>query len=339
MSDDCRVPMKIAAKSCSALVFFVIGALLPTLGCCSDAGHEVQKARISFGLIADIQYADKDPSGSRHYRESLTRLGECVADLNTQDLAFAIQVGDIIDSGPDSFDRVLPVFNRLRMPRHHALGNHDFPLPRPDVLAKLQMQRPYYSFSHGRWRLVVLETADICVDGGWPESSENYQQAEHWIERLEREGKQHAQPWNGGIGDQQKQWLQDTLAQAAAEGQRVIVFGHIPLLAAASAEWALLYNHDEIVEILETSGSVVACFSGHEHSGGYAEHHGIHYVTLQGMVEAPKENAYAIVDLYDDKIEIRGVGKVPSRCLPIPARPTPATALTPPAYPASMAAQ
>ena len=59
MSDECRVPMKIAAKSCSALVFFVIGALLPALGCCSDAGHEMQNARISFGFIADVQYADQ----------------------------------------------------------------------------------------------------------------------------------------------------------------------------------------------------------------------------------------------------------------------------------------
>ena len=274
-----------------------------------------EQPRLSFGVMADVQYADRDAQGGRHYRQSLANLESCVADLNTKDLAFTIQLGDIIDRGKESFDRVLPIFNRLTMPKYHVLGNHDFPLPRPEVLAKLGMERAYYSFSHDNWRFVVLDTLDVSVDGGWPEDSENHTQAAQWLERLKSEGKPYAQPWNGGIGEQQKQWLTDTLREAEERGEKAIVFGHIPLLAEASSQWALLYNHQEIAAILEASGCVVAYLCGHDHAGGYAERNAIHHVTVQGMIEAPDQNAYAVVDLYDDRIEIRGVGKVPSRTL------------------------
>jgi hypothetical protein len=36
-------------------------------------------------------------------------------------------------------------------------------------------------------------------------------------------------------------------------------------------------------------------------------------VTLKGMVEAPVENAYALIELHPDKIEETGFGKEPSR--------------------------
>ena len=315
MSDECRVPITIAAKSCSALAFFVIGALLPALGCCSDAGHEVQKARMSFGLIADVQYADQEPRGRRHYREAIDKLEECVADLNARDLDFTIQVGDIIDRGEESFDRVLPVFNRLKTRKYHVLGNHDFPVARDEVLAKLGLDSAYYSFPHAGWRFVVLDAQDLGVEYGWPEDSENYRRGAEMLERLRREEAVNAESWNGGIGPEQKRWLRDTLREASGKGEKSIIFCHMPLLAAACTPIHLLWNHEEIVEVLESSGAVVACFSGHDHGGGYAQRNGIHYVTVQGMVEAPKENAYAVVDLYDDRIEIRGVGKVTIRSL------------------------
>jgi len=308
--------MKIAAKSCWALVFFVVGALLPALGYCSDAGHEKQNARISFGVIADVQYADQESQGRRHYREAIDKLEECVADLNSRDLTFTIQVGDIIDRGEESFDRVLPVFNRLRMRKYHVLGNHDFPVARQEVLAKLSMERAYYSFSEGDWRFVVLDTMDISMYGGWAEEGENYQQAQQWEEELKSEPEPRACNKCGAIGQQQQQWLRDTLREACEHGEKVIVFGHIPIVASPGNEWALLYNHEEVQEILESFECVMAYFNGHAHEGGYAYSNGIHYVNVEGMVEAPEENAYAVVDLYDDRIEIRGVGKVTSRTLP-----------------------
>ncbi len=313
--------------------------LLPLLSC-PGVGAANENEPLSFGVVADVQYADRDPRWSRHYRASLGNLRKCVADLNAQDLAFTIQLGDIIDRGEQSLDTILDVYNQLTMPKYHVLGNHDFPIPRHDLLARLGMDHAYYSFSppDSGWRFVVLDTVDIAMGGGWPEDSENHRQAAQWLEKLKSEGKPYAQPWNGGLGEQQKQWLRDTLAEAAGRGERVIAFGHMPLLAEASDGAGLVLNHEEIETILDSHRCVVAYLCGHDHAGGYAERSGIHHLTVQGMVEAPEQNAYAVVDLYQDRIEIRGVGKVPSRCLRIPAQPTPATALTPSERPATMVA-
>jgi hypothetical protein len=74
--------------------------------------------------------------------------------------------------------------------------------------------------------------------------------------------------------------------------------------------------------IINGSGCVVAYFAGHDHAGGYAVDGTVHHVTVQGMVEAPRRNAYAIVDVFDQRIRIHGFGKVPSRGLPVQDRAT-----------------
>jgi 3',5'-cyclic AMP phosphodiesterase CpdA len=296
----------------------VLLLLLPRPAACDCAAP----GAISFAVVADVQYADQNDSGRRHYRASLEKLRQCVADLNNQPLAFTIQLGDIVDRGSGNLDRVLAAFGQLKMPAYHVLGNHDLTVGRDRALCKLGMAQAYYSFTRGTWRFVVLDCEDVSMDGGWPEDSERYQQAREWLERLKREGRPYAETWNGAIGEQQLQWLREQLADARANGQLVVVFGHMPALAAASADWALLYNHDEVRQLLESSGNVVAYICGHEHAGGYAEENGVHYLTLQGMVETP-ENAYAVVTLLEDRIEIRGTGSVPSRtlCLSLPVTP------------------
>jgi manganese-dependent ADP-ribose/CDP-alcohol diphosphatase len=74
---------------------------------------------------------------------------------------------------------------------------------------------------------------------------------------------------------------------------------------------------EPILDILDNSDCVSAWFAGHDHEGGYAFRNGVHHITIKGMVEAPLENAYAIVELLPDKIRITGIGKEVSRELPI----------------------
>ncbi len=273
---------------------------------------------LTFGLIADVQYADQEPWKRRHFREAIHRLEECVADLNARDLAFAVQLGDIVEEGADSLDRVLAAYDQLKMPAYHLLGNHDFVLPRAALLEKLGMERAYYSFSCPGWRFVVLDAQDLGVGYGWPEDGENYRLGAEMLERLRQEEAANAEDWNGGIGPRQKAWLAQTLRQAAVRGERSIVFCHMPLLAEASTPGLLLWNHEEIVQVLESAGSATAVFGGHDHDGGYACRNGIHYITLQGMVESPERNAYAVVTLHGDRIVIHGIGDVPDRVLPLP---------------------
>ena len=42
------------------------------------------KPALRVGLVTDLHYADKNPSGTRHYRESLAKLREAVERFNAQ---------------------------------------------------------------------------------------------------------------------------------------------------------------------------------------------------------------------------------------------------------------
>jgi 3',5'-cyclic AMP phosphodiesterase CpdA len=272
---------------------------------------------LSFGVIADVQYADKDAWGSRDFRAALPKLEACVANLNSRDLAFATQLGDLVDAEAKAFDAVLRALSRLRAPLHHVLGNHDFPLARDAVMRKLGLIDPYYSFTCRGWRFVMLDTAEISLEGGWPEDSPNYRLAQRRLEQLRAEGRAHAETWNGGIGPQQMEWLEATLAEASSRGEKAIVIGHIPVLAEASSDRHILYNHDGVAAVLDSAEAAVAYLAGHYHRGGYAQRSGVHHVTCPGMVEASERNAYAVVTLRDDRIEIGGVGDVAARVLRI----------------------
>ena len=73
------------------LIFFLVIA-----GC----GCSTQKP-FKFGVIADIQFADKDMRINRHYRTSILRLRESVEYFNESPPGFVIQVGDVIDGYAD----------------------------------------------------------------------------------------------------------------------------------------------------------------------------------------------------------------------------------------------
>lgn len=241
------------------------------------------------GIMADVQYADKDTGGARHYRTTLKKLEECVADLSERDLAFVIQLGDIVDGhgkdvkkSIDDLDRVLSVFNKLPMPKYHVVGNHCLSVDKPTLGAKLGLKRFYYDFtvpSAKGWRFVVLDGNDAGY---------------------------------GVIGDEQLDWFHSTLDKSGQEEEKVICFCHFALLKEA-AKHHRMAKPGPILKAMDEANCVVAWFAGHDHAGGYAERNGVHHVTVKGMVEAPVENAYAVIELHEDRLEETGFGKEPSR--------------------------
>ena len=50
-----------------------------------------------FGIVTDCHYADADTAGTRYYRHSLDKLGECVEAMNAQKVDFLIELGDFKD--------------------------------------------------------------------------------------------------------------------------------------------------------------------------------------------------------------------------------------------------
>lgn len=267
--------------------------------------------QLRFGVVADCQYADADTTGTRHYRESVGKLREAVATFNDADLEFAFHLGDFVDRYAESFDVVVPIFDELRMARHHVLGNHDFQMPLGELLDTLDLPAPYYHFRRDGWRFVVVNTNDISLYGN-PEGSEKYQLAQEMYAQLQAEGAPNAQTWNGAVGQEQLAWLRHVLDGARARGEKVVLNAHHPIYPKDAYN---AWNDDELVDVVTSYDNVVAWFNGHKHEGNYGFAGGKHFVTFHGMVELDT-NAFATVQVLDDRFQIDGYGREPDRVLP-----------------------
>ncbi len=266
-----------------------------------------------FGVVTDVQYGDKDTAGKRRYRESPEKLKACVADLNRQDLAFVMNLGDIIDGNgrktASDLALIAGLFQPLKAPVHHIIGNHCLVADRATLMKSLGLRDPYYEFSRDGWRFIVLFGMDVSLYA--PKGSDEYNQA---VEIRTRSPKLPS--FNGAIGPKQLTWLSQRLADAKEQIQKVIVFCHHPVCPAATKPDLLLWNYQEVEKTLAKSNCVVACICGHDHEGGYAQQDGIHHLTMPGMIESPSgSNCYAVVDVFNDRLVLKGVGTATSRVL------------------------
>lgn len=276
------------------------------------------KPAFRFAVLADVQYADAEAQGKRHYRESLLKLEHAVEQFNGLKPDFVIHLGDTIQTGLASFEAALPIFAKVKAPVYYVLGNHDFGVAEADrgkVLGKLGLDKlgggqGYYDFARTGWRLVVLNGNDLSVIARSPDSPEGKAAAALMMD-LRKKGAPNAAAWNGAVGPQQLEWLKKTLARAATAGERTIVFCHFPVYPPGRSN---LWNDAEVVEALESAKGVVAYFCGHEHQGGYAQKGPIHFLTFKGLVEADP-TASALVEVFPDCLKVTGFGREPSRLL------------------------
>lgn len=269
---------------------------------------------LSFAVVTDVHFADLPSKNKRDYRGSWERMARIVDAVNKAKPAFTIQLGDLVDNDRSSLSRILPVYDSIHSPRYHLLGNHDFPNSRGEVLQQLGLKSSWYDFALDRWRFVILDGMDLSV-AAWPEGSPQYAAGAAKLSELRARRAANAQNWNGGLGDVQLSWLRGVLGRAREDRERVIVFCHLPALAESSTPQHVAWNCDEFRAILDDSRTVQAYLNGHDHNGGYAEQNGIHYVTFPGMVESGTANSFTLVDVFDDRLELRGTGTAPSRTL------------------------
>jgi len=272
------------------------GAVVATVivsGCAAGiAERSSREGPFTFAVIADVQYADKDGGRRRRYRESREMLRECVADLDTRDLAFVIQLGDMIDGYKDAarsvadLDTILAEFKGLSAPLYHVVGNHCLNAGREALLGRLGLARAYYDFTRPEapgWRFVVLDGNDAGY---------------------------------GVVSEPQLEWLASTLTSARDRGEKVIVFCHFALLKEAARRHRM-GKPQPVLDMVNSSGCVVAYFAGHDHNGGYAKDRGVHHVTVKGMVEAPAKGRYCVITVHADRISMIGMGDEESREMPL----------------------
>jgi hypothetical protein len=133
------------------------------------------------------------------------------------------------------------------------------------------------------------------------------------LNEFKAQKRKNAQSWNSAIGPDQILWLEKQLIEAAKAGEKAIISCHYPILPDNIHN---LWNDREVLALMDKhSNTVIAWFNGHNHAGNYAQHKGVHYITVQGMVDTADSNAYAVLDVLPNALRIHGNGRVPSRLL------------------------
>ena len=280
----------------------VLAGLSPAFsGCTYPFASRVKSC---FGIVTDSHYADAAPRDNRFFRESVDKMTECIELMNEKKVSFLIELGDFKDQdSTPSEDQTIAylrtieeIFQQFNGPTYHVLGNHDV-----DSISKEKYQENikntnikspscYYSYDLKGIHFIVLD-ANFRTDGTAYDHG-NFE----W--------------WDTYIPETELNWLAQNLTDTALPS---IVFCHQQL---GGSGGTYVTNSEEIRSILQESGKVLAVFNGHEHRGGYRLIEGIHYYTLNAMVDGtgPENNSYAIVEiLNDNSIVVTGYRKAVSK--------------------------
>ncbi|XP_018428334.1 PREDICTED: manganese-dependent ADP-ribose/CDP-alcohol diphosphatase-like, partial [Nanorana parkeri] len=307
----------------------------------------------------------------RYFQQSLPHLQQAIEEWGREEPRpkFVLQLGDIIDRSngrlgrsQEALDTVLKDIEEADIPFHHVWGNHELYNFDRDFLRQSKLNTSgmqdnplgggshdeetssppdYYAYHfspHSKFRVIVVDTYDLSLIGRKTDS-QGYRDSIDFLERVEQEnrGKDsniHLVDFNGGLGSKQLSWLDKVLTYCDQHNERVIIAGHVPIHPKAKPSNCLAWNYKEILRVIESHGSVVCYFAGHDHGGGYhRDSHGIHHVTMEGVVESPPDsNAFGTLDVYEEGMVLRGRGRVKSRvllhrgtrpaCCCLPARPS-----------------
>ncbi|KAK6924771.1 Calcineurin-like phosphoesterase domain, ApaH type [Dillenia turbinata] len=296
----------------------------------------------SFGVISDIQYADIPDGHSflgvpRYYRHSVLVLQRAVEKWNNQPkLDFLIHFGDIVDGfcpKDKSLEAVTSVVNEFKKfdgPVYHMIGNHClYNLPREKLLPLLNIScldhRAYYDFSPAPgYRFIVLDGYDSSALG-WPQDHPKTLEALKFLNEknpnLDKNSpigldglERRFLMFNGAVGKEQLQWLDNILKDATSLNEKVVVCCHLPLDPNASSKEALLWNYDEVMNIIHQYDCVKICMAGHDHKGGYSiDSHGVHHRVLEAALECPPgTDAFGHIEAHDDGCLLIGTGRMKS---------------------------
>jgi len=285
---------------------YAVAALAAALaGGCSS--FEQAEAPVRFGVIADVQYCETpEANGARCYRRSKTLLGEDVAALNAASVDLVLNLGDLIDRGWENYPAVLSELGGLKMPVYNVAGNHDFSVAadkKSQIRALLGQKTPYYAFTRGSWRFLALDTNVISLYSH-PAGSPEAKLSRDTITRLYPDELNHG--YNGGYGAEQLAWVDRQLSEAAAAGEKVVIFQHCPVASGGKSPAAL--DSDLMLELIDRyPGTVRLCLSGHHHPGGEFVRNQVLFKTVKAQVESDVPT-YLIVELTDSAIIVHGFG-------------------------------
>jgi manganese-dependent ADP-ribose/CDP-alcohol diphosphatase len=271
------------------------------------------KPILSFGIVTDVHYCNENPSGTRYYKSSLIKLKEALTSFKANKTDFVINLGDLIDKNFDSYIPVMHILDSSQLKVYNVTGNHDYYIDHKyikSIPALAENRSGFYSFERQGFRFIFLNGNEVSTYS--TRNKKIIEAANGMISKLNKKGELNGRDNNGAIGADQIVWLTSQLDEAAAKSEKVFIFCHFPLFP--QGEWNLLNSRD-VLQILNGYKNIIAWFNGHNHSGNYGNFNMIHFVTLKAMVETERNNSFSVVEVYGNKIWIKGTGREKSQIL------------------------
>lgn len=279
--------------------------MITLLLCRMAAPALAEKPQLRFGLIADPHYADQDSKAGRQYRKAKELFRQTLLRLNQeQDLAFIMVLGDIVDgTKEDEMPQMIAMAQESRVPVKYLAGNHDLARYSEEQLKTFFGNNDLFEdFAIAGVRFLVINSQDVSLAAD--ATSGRRQAAKDFL--AARAGVLFNST-DGMLSAERKQWLQNQLTAAEAAGEDVVVFSHAPVWYLASNNRELMWDHQEILAILDRCPRLRAFFAGHNHGGGLSPRRRVLHKTVKALVNATTPVAN-VVSVYADRIELTGIG-------------------------------
>lgn len=241
---------------------------------------------LRIGLVTDVHYAEKDPAGGRHYRDSRIKMKEAVEFFRRGKLDAVVHLGDLVDTpekpDPDKEMGFAALMAAMLEPaareRFTILGNHCVQsVSKGRFLKAFGQRKSYFSVDRNGVHLVFL---DAC----FRKDAKDYDAGNF--------------AWNEAeIPAAEREWLEKDLA---ATKLPKLVFCHQRLDEPKNLSFAVA-SRTEVRGILSRTPGVLGVFQGHNHENDVQVIDGVRYVTLQAMVEGAgiRNNAFSILEVGD----------------------------------------
>lgn len=284
-------------------------ALLLTTQSLSLIAQSADTSLIRIALVADIQYANQQKSGTRFYRQSLAKTDSMINVLNNERLSFIVDLGDRIDRDYENFDAI---DNILAKSEHKVIfipGNHDFVVDNKDkklINSKTNNKQGYHSFSKENWHFVFLNGMKHSMVA-YPKNTLPYWKAKKELSKLKEARAINAYDWNGGLGKKQTSWLLAEVKFAQNNHLNLIIFCHQPIFPNNAHS---LWKFESLTEKLKDFQGEIWWISGHDHKGAFGKYQGINMLTMHGMVEG-QGSSYGILEIKNDSVRLIGYGDQP----------------------------
>lgn len=292
----------------------------------------MKKPEVSYGVIADCQFASGTPDFVGTIFDSDQTFRECYSlspnkfqeafDTFAQfeDMQFVLHLGDYVDRNPDDARVLDEISSNSGIEVKHLIGNHDLWATGGDVqrtMKMLKMGSRYMSEHIGgdnsHYRLIRLDSNELGPLE-YKKGSIGNQIGMKVVEDMRREGLQQAYIWNGGFGERQLDWLDGELSYAEKLGEVAILSAHHQIFPPYVLN---ALNDTAIMDVIDAHKNVGMFINGHNHGGAFGTNNGINYETLPGMLSGDN-NAYGIVRGYNERLEIKGYGRVSDRLIELP---------------------